>query len=117
MSLRKPDAPRSVTMLVFAKAVGHFVGNPRVIVADIVEATGVHETTAARLVHALHKEGVIHITGWVEDTLGRDQTPVFSFGAGADAPRKKLTGAERNRNYRDRKRRANLLNKGTDYAV
>jgi len=100
-------------MIVFAKAVQHFVGNPRVIVADIVEATGVHETTAARLVHALHKEGVVHITGWVEDTLGRDQTPVFTFGAGADAPRKKLTGAERNRNYRDRKRLAKLLNKGT----
>lgn len=104
-------------MIVFAKAVQHFVRNPRVIVADIVEATGVHETTAARLVHALHKERVVHITGWVEDTLGRDQTPVFTFGEGADVPRKKLTGAERNRNYRDRKRLAKLLTKGATHAV
>lgn len=104
-------------MIVFAKAIKHFVGSPRVTVADIAAATGVHETTASRLVHALHKEGVTHITGWVEDTLGRDQTPVFTFGAGADAPRKKLTGAERNRNYRDRLRLEKLLTKGQNHAI
>jgi hypothetical protein len=104
-------------MIVFAKAIRHFVNTSRVTIAEVAAATGVHETTASRLVHALHSERVVHIAGWLEDTLGRDQTPVFTFGDGADVPRKKLTGAERNRTYRHRQRLAKLTKKGTDHAV
>lgn len=104
-------------MTVFAKAIKHFVGTPRVTVADIVDVTGVHETTAARLAHALHKEHVVHISGWVEDTLGRDQTPVYTFGGAPDVPRKpRKSGAERTRDYRDRKRAELKLQKAQPHA-
>lgn len=104
MPLRKLDAPRSVTMMALAKSVRYFTTHKRVIVANIVAVTGVHETTASRLLHALHKERVIHISDWLVDSIGRDQTPVYTFGEAPDVPRRKLTGAERTRAYRDRKR-------------
>lgn len=112
MTFKDRKAPRSATMIAFAKAMKLFVGTPRVLVADVVETTGVHKTTATRLVHTLHKERVIYISGWAEDAMGRDHTPIFSFGDHEDVPRKKRSGAERSRDYRDRKRAALKLQKG-----
>ena len=97
-------APRSVSMQVFAKAMSMLLRKKHACVEDIVDVTGLHNTTAARLVHALHAERLVHIGGWIQDTLGRDQTPVYHLGEGDDVPRRKQSGATRNRLYRARQR-------------
>lgn len=101
-------APRSIGMIVLAKAMRLLMFQARVTARDVVDSTGAHIVTASRILRAMHDEEVIHISGWVEDPIGRDQTPIFTLGPGTDVPRKKLSNAERSRNYRDRQRTAAL---------
>lgn len=112
MPIRNSDAPRSVTTIALAKTIKLLLTHQAITVATIAAETGVHETTASRLVHALHHERVIYISGWVEDTLGRDQTPLYTFGDYADAPRRKKSGAQRSREYRAARRAEKLKLKG-----
>jgi hypothetical protein len=71
----------------------------------LVERVGIHLVTAQEWLRALKKERTIHICGWMQDSLGRDTTAIFRLGQGIDVPRKKLTSAQRQARYRERKSR------------
>jgi len=75
---------------------------------EVAEHTGIHLITAQEWMRALRKEGVVHIGGWLADSLGRDVTAVYQLGKGRDKPRHKFTHAERQARHRARKKQAAL---------
>lgn len=70
---------------------------------ELAAETGIHIVTAQSLMRCLKKHKVVHISSWEKDTKGRDATPVYTLGLGRDKPREKLSVAERQRRYRDKK--------------
>lgn len=76
-------------------------------VHELAEEIGMHRVTAYRYCFALHREGVIHVTGYRIDTLGRDGSRIFKLGAGKDVKRYALSRAEqyRRKNIADAGRR------------
>jgi hypothetical protein len=61
-----------------------------------------HLHTVQSLMRTFRRHKLVHVAAWETDTLGRVNKPVFAFGAGADKPRKSLTGAQRQERYRER---------------
>jgi predicted DNA-binding transcriptional regulator AlpA len=72
--------------------------------AELAEETGLSTATIYDYTRELHKKKAAYIATWEPDTLGRDAKPVYMLGKGKDAVRKKLSAAERTRNYRERHR-------------
>jgi hypothetical protein len=66
--------------------------------------TGVHLITAQEWLRALRVQGVIHVAGWLQDSLGRDAIPVYGMGNMPNQPRAKMTRAEISRRYRERQK-------------
>lgn len=64
----------------------------------------VHIVTAQSWLRKLRLQGAVHVVEWLTDSLGRDATPVYAIGAGADVARRRATRAEIMRRYRERKR-------------
>jgi hypothetical protein len=62
---------------------------------DLAELTGLHYTTVSEYLRELCRVGGAHISAWEKDSRGRDVIKVYRLGAGKDAKREKLTGAER----------------------
>ncbi len=76
---------------------------------DIVEATGVHIVTAQNLMRTFLRHKIVHVSAWDPDSRGRDMTPVYSFGPGRNAKRRKKSAAERQQQCRDKKKMAALV--------
>ena len=80
---------------------------------DLAEEAGLHYATVLQYVlqyvRALRKVGVVHVTGWLPDSLGRHTTMVLRLGKGKDAPRVRKTKAEKMQQYHKRQRDAKLL--------
>jgi hypothetical protein len=57
----------------------------------------------------MHKEGVIHVSMWEQDSRGIDRRPVFELGPGRDKPRQKVSDSERCRRYRAKKAQLSVL--------
>lgn len=70
---------------------------------ELAEATGLHTLTAQSLLRCFKEHKLVHISGWDTDGMGRDVTPVYSWGKGRDKPRHKLTDAERQHRYKANK--------------
>jgi predicted ArsR family transcriptional regulator len=64
----------------------------------------VHLVTAQAWLRELRQQGVVHITQWQQDSLGRDSIPVYALGKGDDLPRRRTTRSETMKRYRERKR-------------
>jgi hypothetical protein len=62
--------------------------------------TGLHLVTAQSYLRSLHREGAVHIIGWVKNKRGADTTQIFKLGVGEDKPRAKLTRNEIAKRYR-----------------
>jgi predicted ArsR family transcriptional regulator len=60
----------------------------------------VHLVSAQAWMRALRQQKVVRIVGWEPDSMGRDATPVYAIGQGEDAPRRKMSAAERTARYR-----------------
>lgn len=71
--------------------------------AELAEMTGLHYITVLQYTRELHKAGAAHIASWEKDSRGRDVTKVYRLGRGKDAPRARLSGAERALHYRAKK--------------
>jgi predicted ArsR family transcriptional regulator len=76
---------------------------------ELAEATGLHYVTVLHYCRELHKAGAAHIHMWEKDTRGRDLLKVYKLGAGKDAKRRKMTQAERQKKYREKKKHAQML--------
>jgi hypothetical protein len=86
----------------FARLVELLGERPRTF-ATLSELTGLHYTTVRDYVNALHRRRQVHIASWAKDTRGRNCVRMYALGFGKDAPRVKLSDAERMRNHRARK--------------
>jgi predicted ArsR family transcriptional regulator len=76
---------------------------------ELAQATGLHYVTVLHYCRELHKAGAAHIAMWEKDSRGRDLLKVYKLGAGKDAKRRKMTSAERQRKYREKKKHAEML--------
>ncbi len=75
---------------------------------DLAEATGLHYVTVQQYTRELRRAGAAHISAWEKDARGRDVVKVYSLGAGRDAKRQKLTGAERQERSRAKRKAAQV---------
>lgn len=62
--------------------------------------TGLHQSTVYAYLAAKHPAGAIHIVDWERAKPGAKAMPVYRFGPSVDVPRKKLTGADKEKKYR-----------------
>jgi predicted ArsR family transcriptional regulator len=76
---------------------------------ELAEATGLHYVTVLHYCRELHKAGAAHIAMWEKDSRGRDLLKVYKLGAGKDAKRSKMSSAERQQKYRDKKKHAQMV--------
>lgn len=102
MAIKPLNKFRKVSHQVLAQTFKLLLNGP-ITAHELAEHTGIHLVTAQEWLRSLRKEEVVHITGWLADSLGRDVTAVYSIGKGKDKPRHKLTPAQRTARYRTRK--------------
>jgi len=98
---------RKISYVALAKTMKLLMDGPATA-HEVSEVTGIHTVTAQEWMRSLHKEGCVHIGGWIPDGLGRDTTAVYQLGKGRDKPRHKFTPAERQARHRARKKQATL---------
>lgn len=94
-----------VNAMSFAIMVRSLCDGPKTV-HQIAEASGLRVWTVRHYVKSLHKQEVVHIHGWVPDSMGRDATVIYAWGMGIDVPRRLTTGAEKMRQRRKRAREA-----------
>lgn len=75
-------------------------------VASICASTGMTRQTIYKTLRALEGARVARIADWKRDTTGRAVEPVWSLGSDASVPRRRMTPAEKQRAYRERKKLA-----------
>jgi predicted ArsR family transcriptional regulator len=71
---------------------------------ELAEATGLHCVTVQQYMRELRRADAAHISAWEKDSRGRDVIKVYKLGAGKDAKREKLTGAERQARTREKRK-------------
>lgn len=62
---------------------------------ELAEITGLHKLTVYQYCRELHKVKAVHICRRDPDRLGRHTVKVYKLGEAKDAPRVRMTGAER----------------------
>lgn len=77
---------------------------------ELSEVTGLHLVTVQSLMRTLKKHKVVHISAWDTDKLGRDCTPIYAFGKGKNAARRKMSASDRTARYRAKKDKALPVN-------
>lgn len=71
---------------------------------DLVAKTGVNYETLRPLINALHEGGVVYVSHWRADSMGRMSIACYQLGFGVDAlKRKPKTPSQRTRDYVKRK--------------
>jgi DNA-binding transcriptional ArsR family regulator len=104
MAVKPLNKFRKVSYIVLAQTMKALLEGP-VTSHEIAEITGIHPVTASEWMRSLRKEGAVHISGWIPDSMDRDVTAVYSIGKGKDKARRKLTPSERQARYRAKKNR------------
>jgi len=96
---------KRVDAYLFAKTIKMFDMGREVNAHQLADALEVSMRTSWLWLRTLHEMRCIHIVGWKKDTIGRDQTPIYSFGDGFDKPKSKRTAEDRRRIYAEKKAR------------
>ena len=71
---------------------------------ELANVTGLHYVTVLQYTRELHRAGAVHISEWRKDRLGRDNVKIYKIGRSFDMPRFRMSGAERQRRYKARKK-------------
>ena len=96
-----------VNALSFAKLIGLLMEG--YTCHELVRETGLAFTTIYHYTRAMHKEGVVHISGWEEDAAGRITRKVYKLGPGKDAKPKLKSKAEINRAQQQRRAQLKMI--------
>lgn len=110
---QKPAGPRSRSLLkvnqsTYARVFALMLQYP-CSTHELAQHTGLHIVTIQSLMRTMKKHKVVHIVSWEKDRLGRDCTPVYAFGKGADKPRACKSRAEVSAQHRARQKQKALL--------
>lgn len=70
--------------------------------AELAEVTGLHYVTVLEYCRELHRARAARIVRWEPDSRGYATVKVYKLGRGMDAPRPKLTPAQRQARHRER---------------
>lgn len=76
---------------------------------EMVEISGFTIWSLIKYIKKLHAEEKVHVCGYYKDSIGRETIKIFRYGKGKDAVRNKLSGADKQKNYKARKK-LNLFN-------
>ena len=107
MAWKELNKRRKINHVALAQTIKLLLQGP-ITAHELAEYTGIHPVTAAEWMRGLRREGVVHVCGWLPDSMGRDATAVFKMGAGRDKPRSKMTQAERQARYRQKQKQITL---------
>ena len=94
---------QKVNQEIYAKLIKYLINNDATL-SQIADKTGLHVVTVGNLMKTFRKHKLVHICEWNTDRLGRDQTMVIRWGEGKDVKRFRMSGRERQRLHRERKR-------------
>ena len=75
---------------------------------ELVEESGLSEPTVRDYIQELRRRRVVFVADWEQDRAGRRTRPCFQMktkDGQKDTPKPKMSGAERARRYRAKKRR------------
>ncbi len=86
----------------YARVLKMLLADP-VTAREIVEEVGLHLVTVQSLLRTFKKHKLIYVCAWEQDAMGRDAIPIYKLGSGKDKLRRKLTPAERQARYKERK--------------
>lgn len=78
-------------------------------VATICTSTGVTRQTIYKTLRALEVAKVARICDWNQDDSGRAVEPVWGLGSDPSIPRQRLTNAEKQKAYRQRKKKGGMV--------
>ena len=70
---------------------------------ELAEETGLHYVSVLRYCRELHRVGAAHISGWDQDSHGRDALKLYKLGPGRDAKRRRVPISEVSARYRRKK--------------
>lgn len=99
--------PNKINHLSVAKMLAYLIEVPATP-NELAEHTGLHPKTTRKYMHALHDEGVAHISGWEPDSQGKPRTPVYTFGSGKDAKKPIKSKTLANQQWRARKQQMDI---------
>lgn len=74
---------------------------------ELADETGLHLVTVYQYTREMHRFGAAHIARYLPDARGRHLIKVYKLGPGRNAARKKLTQAERQQRYREKRQALN----------
>lgn len=92
----------------YARAIKELIALP-CSAYDIAEVAEMHVLTAQTLLRTFKQHKLVHISAWDVDAMGRDVTPIYSFGPGRSVARRRKSGAERQRLSRAKKEMAAMV--------
>ena len=92
-----------VNQEIYCKTIKYLMSNDATL-KQLSEQTGLHVITVGKLINIFKRHKLVHICDWEPDRLGRDQIMVIRWGEGKDFKRFKMSGKERQRLCRARKK-------------
>lgn len=69
-------------------------------ISMLEEVTGLHRVTLYRLFRTFRKHKIVHVSGWDQDSRGRDAFHIFTLGKGKDVPKFRMHRNEIAKRYR-----------------
>jgi hypothetical protein len=96
----------------FAAVLEEFLSGP-CTAQTLADSAGMSYRYTMRLVRTMHKRGVIHISAWEKDSIGRVAVRVYALGHGTNARKPAKPREKVNRDYRTKQQRDPL--KGTPF--
>lgn len=71
---------------------------------DVVESTGLNISTVRRYINIMRRHGIVYVESWIPDKRNRECSAIYRLGRKRDTPRNVMTPAEKQRNYRAKKK-------------
>ena len=103
-----PKSPRRINAISHAKLLRALVDGPATA-HELAAESGLSEWTVASHLRSFEEELLVHVCGWEQDSLGRDQTAIYKWGKGKNAPKRAASNSEHCKAYRERKKQRELL--------